>query len=552
MEGNIREAVGSALAKLGAEGVAFTVERPGDAAYGDYATNAALVSAKQIGRSPRELADELARSLASALGAAAAKIEAAGPGFVNITLSRNAVTLAVAEADAQGETWGRNTAEKGKRVFIEYSNPNAFKEMHIGHLVGTIIGEALSRLIENCGATVARATFGGDIGPNVAKALWGLRKKGIAEPVSAQQIGTAYIEGSTAYESDPRAKEEIDSLNQALYAGSDGALAELWRRGRDVSTEEFRRIWRVLGTRFDFEFFDSDTVEIGMRVVRDGLAKGVFKESDGAVIYDGEAKGVDTMVFITSHGTPTYEAKDIGLAFLKEERWASDASIIVSGSEQTGRFKTVLAALRDSAPLVAAKTKHVANGFLKLTSGKMSSREGNIIAAEDFIRSVIARAGEKNPDPLVAEQVAIGAIKYMILRQAPGQDIVFDPERSLSLEGDSGPYLQYALVRARSVLARAPESAKSAIPADPSREPYLLERVLLHFPEVAARAAREFAPNLLANYIIEAAGEWNAFYAKERIVGGDHEAHKLMLVRAFANTMTNGLALLGIPTPKTM
>ena len=184
-----------------------------------------------------------------------------------------------------------------------------------------------------------------------------------------------------------------------------------------------------------------------MRVVTDGLNKGVFEKSDGAIIYNGEKKGVHTMVFITSHNTPTYEAKDIGLAFLKEERWPSDEVIIVTGNEQTGRFKTILAALGEVAPLLAAKTKHLATGFLRLASGKMSSREGNVITAARFIQSVIERAFVRNADPLIAERVAIGAIKYMILRQAPGSDIIFDEEKSLSLEGDSGPYLQYALVR---------------------------------------------------------------------------------------------------------
>ncbi len=556
MEERIRKAVGEALEKLGAGEVAFVVERPSDPAHGDYATNAALAAFKRLGSppagGPRELADSLARSLIDTLGKdIASHVTVAGPGFVNITLAREAVTLAVAEADAKGMDFGTGNENLGKRVIIEYSNPNAFKEMHVGHLVGSVVGEALSRLIENSGATLARDTFGGDIGPNVAKALWGLRKSGITDPTTAQEIGTAYVEGSNAYENDPRAKEEIDALNQAIYAGTDRELMELWRRGRDVSMAEFRRIWKLLGTRFDFEFFDSDTTDIGLRVVRDGLDKGIFEKSDGAVIYNGEKKGVHTMVFITSHDTPTYEAKDIGLAFLKEERWPSDKVVIITGNEQTGRFRTVLAALADIAPLLAAKMTHVATGFLKLASGKMSSREGNVITAADFIRNVIEKASEKNADPLVAEQVAIGAIKYMVLRQAPGSDIIFDEEKSLSLEGDSGPYLQYALVRAKSVLAQAAGSKQQAVGSSPG-QPYVLERIILHFPEVAARAARELAPNLLVNYLTELAGEWNSFYAQERIIGGDHEAHKLLVARAFVNTMTNGLTLLGIPTPEKM
>jgi arginyl-tRNA synthetase len=550
MEERIRKAVSEFLVSSGAPDAPFVVERPSESAHGDYTTNAALVAAKALGKKPHEIADELARYLIGALGeSVVSHVGVAGPGFVNIKLAREAVTFAVAEADTQGTGWGKGSSEEGKRVMIEYSNPNAFKEMHIGHLVGTVVGEAVSRLIESTGAMVARDTFGGDIGPNVAKALWGLRKRGISEPTTAQEIGEAYVTGSNAYETDASAKAEIDALNQAVYAGADHELMELWRRGRDVSVEEFRRLWRLLGTHFDFEFFDSDTTDIGVRVVTDGLNKGVFEKSDGAIIYNGEKRGVHTMVFITSHDTPTYEAKDIGLAFLKEERWPSDGVIIVTGNEQTGRFKTVLAALSEIAPLLAAKTEHVATGFLKLSAGKMSSRAGTVITANDFIQDVISRAGEKNPDPLVAEQVAIGAIKYMVLRQAPGSDIIFDPEKSLSLEGDSGPYLQYALVRAKSVLEKSGvESGKVKSPDTP----YLLERSILHFSEVAARAARELAPNLLVTYLTELASEWNSFYAQERIVGGEHEAYKLMLARAFVNTMTNGLNLLGIPTPEKM
>lgn len=549
MEERIRQAVAEALAWMGAGEIAFTVERPSESSFGDYTTNAALVAAKTLGKNPRELADSLAATLMETLGENTVSHAAvAGPGFVNIILSREAVTLAVAEARAQGSEWGRGAAEKEKRVIIEYSNPNAFKEMHIGHLVGTVVGEAVSRLIENAGATVARDTFGGDIGPNVAKALWSLQKGGVTGPTTAGEIGAAYTIGSAAYETSLEAKAEIDALNQMIYAGTDSALMELWRKGRDVSVAEFRRIWKLLGTHFDFEFFDSDTTEIGLRVVRDGLAKGVFEKSDSAIIYNGEGKGVHTMVFITSHDTPTYEAKDIGLAFLKEERWPSDLVIVVTGNEQTGRFKTVLAALADLAPLLAAKTEHLATGFLKLASGKMSSREGNVITASDFIRAVVEKANQKNEDPLIAEQVAIGAIKYMILRQAPGSDIIFDEEKSLSLEGDSGPYLQYALVRAKSVLVAANGAPVAGAPATP----YLIERIILHFPEVAARAARERAPNLLVNYLTELAGEWNSFYAQERIIGGEHETHKLLVARAFAQTMTNGLSLLGIPIPERM
>ena len=549
MEERIRLAVQEVLAQAGAPGLSPALERPAAGMHGDYATNAALVAAKALGKSPRALAEDLARALTKLLAATAIKVEVAGPGFVNITLAREAVMAVIAEAALRGDDWGRGNTEKGKRVMVEYSNPNAFKEMHVGHLLGTIIGESISRLIENEGATVARDTFGGDVGPNVAKALWALRKEGNNNPSDVRDIGRAYAEGARAYEEDTLAKEEIDALNQAIYARKDPVLVALWEKGRAISMEEFRRLWRLLGSRFDYEFFDSDTTESGLRLVRDGLARGIFRESDDAVIYDGEKKGVHTMVFITSHDTPTYEAKDIGLAFLREERWPSDQVIIITGNEQNGRFKTVFAALEELAPFVAAKTRQVGTGFLRLASGKMSSREGNVVTASDFIESVVQKAAEKNSDPLIAEQVAIGAIKYMVLRQAPGQDIIFDPEKSLSLQGDSGPYLQYALVRAKKILTYA-ENGEGG--SDEPETPYAIERHLIHFPEVVARAEKLLAPNLLVTYLTELASAWNAFYATEQVLGSPEEKYKQRVARAFAHTMENGLRLLGIPAPERM
>lgn len=555
MEERIRKAVSEALAQAGASETAFVVERPSDMSHGDYTTNAALVAAKTLSKNPRELADELARSLIDALGAnVASHVAVAGPGFVNITLAKEAVTLAVAEADAKGTEWGRGSVNKDQRVMVEYTDPNPFKEMHIGHLMSNAIGESIARLIKNTGAQTVHANYQGDVGPHVAKALWGLQKAGITEPSTAKELSEAYVAGNRAYEDNLETKAEIDELNRAVYRAEDRELMELWRKGRDISLAAFEEVYRVLGTTFDYYFFESEVSESGLRTVRDGITTGVFEESEGAIIYRGEKKGLHTLVFITSKGTPTYEAKEIGLAFLKEERWPSDRSVVATSTEQLGHFKVVKAALEEVAPLLGAKTEHFAHGSLRFTSGKMSSREGNVITAAGLIQNIIKKASEKNADPLVAEQVALGAIKYMILRQAPGSDIIFDEEKSLSLEGDSGPYLQYALVRARSIIVAVGEqkSSDTIIYDSVPETPYMIERMILHFPEVAARAARELAPNLLANYLIELAGEWNSFYAQERILGGDHEANKLLVARAFISTMNNGLTLLGIPAPEKM
>ena len=566
MEEKIRKATDEALVELGGEtarAVSFAVEWPTDMAHGDYAVNAALVASKALGKNPRELASELAPLIAKKLGDLARSVAVAGPGFINVTLSGTQIRTAIENAVELGEQFGTNDSEVGKKVMIEYSNPNSFKEIHIGHLMSNVIGESLSRIIAASGATVLRDTFGGDVGPHVAKALWGLMKSNVKEITSAKEIGNAYIQGSNAYEESPEAKKEIDELNTRIYdvvarqndthlTESDRELLDLWRTGREISMEEFERLFALLGTKFDYVFYDSDTTEIGMRVVHDGLERGIFKESEGAIIYEGKKKGLHTLVFITSRGTPTYETKDIGLAFLKEERDSTDEVLIVTAVEQIGHFNVFLAALEDIAPLIAKKTKHVAHGLLHLSSGKMSSRKGNVITADELLEEVVARTTAKNPDPLIAEQVAVGAVKYMILRQSAGSNITFDVEKSLSLEGDSGPYLQYALVRAKSIIAQKPIVKKVSANAKLPEHPYELARLIIRFPEVVARAQKELSPHYLAHYLTELAGEWNSFYAKERVIGGDHEEYKLQLAYAFVTTMENGLNLLGIPAPEKM
>jgi arginyl-tRNA synthetase len=569
MEERIRDAVQQVLDALGASQVQFAVEWPGDLAHGDYAVNAAMAASKQLGKSPREIAEAILPAIAQALGEDASRVEIAGPGFINVTLSANAIEHVLESASADSAAWGRNDAQAGKRVMIEYGNPNPFKEMHIGHLVGAVIGESISRLSEYEGATTLRDSFGGDVGPQVAKALWALQHEGATDIASANEIGRAYTHGATAYEESEDAKAQIDDLNTQIYkvvehqedtgilTEDERALLYLWQKGREVSVEEFSRIFALLGTKFDYTFFDSDTTKPGLDAVRDALAKGTFEESDGAVIYRGEKKGLHTLVFITSRGTPTYETKDIGLAFLKEMRCPTDKVIIITAIEQIGHFKVVLAALEDIAPTLAAKTVHVPHGLLQLTTGKMSSRKGNVITASEFIASLVEAATGRNPDPLIAEQVAIGALKYMILRSAPGSNIIFDPEQSLSLEGDSGPYLQYALVRAKSILAQSAEESATSTANEPAavetpEEVYTLARLISRFPEAVQKAQALQAPHTITTYLTQLAGEWNSFYARERIRGGEHEAYKLLLVRAFIATMENGLWLLGISAPERM
>ncbi|MCR4311079.1 MAG: arginine--tRNA ligase, partial [Candidatus Taylorbacteria bacterium] len=383
------------------------------------------------------------------------------------------------------------------------------------------------------------------------------------EQLSTKEWGEAYTFASEKYESDETAKAEINALNKKVFDKSDDEVNALYDAGRKVSLNHFENIYKKLDTKFDYYFFEGIEGREGQPIVLEYLERGVFEKSEGAIVYRGDKHGLHTRVFINSHGLPTYEAKELGLNRKKFEVEPDlDTSIIITANEQSDYFKVVLRAMGEIFPEIAKKTKHIAHGMLRFASGKMSSRTGNVITGESLIDAVEAmvhkkleeRELETREKNKIAEVVAVGAIKYSILKQAIGSDIIYDFEKSISFEGDSGPYLQYSYVRARSVVAKATEAkimpSFSAVPQDIS----LLERLLARFPEVVARAGSEYAPHYIATYLIELAGAFNSYYAQNKIIDStdNTSSYKVALAEAFSTVMRNGLYTLGIQVPEHM
>lgn len=530
----------------------IVLEHPADLKNGDYATGIALRLAKQVGKKPRELAEEIVTKLGVIEGVA--KIEVAGAGFINFYLSSQALAGAIADARDE-KSWGRNTLNKGKKVLVEYTDPNPFKEFHIGHLVPNALGESLSRLFEFSGAEVKRANYQGDVGIHVAKSLFVQLEKGIEDP-TLDDLAKAYPEGSRRYDEDPEAKQAIDELNKKIYDRSDPRINALYQKGRALSLAHFEEIYRILGTKFDFYFFESETGSIGVREVR--AHPDVFEESEGAVIFRGENHGLHTRVFINKLGLPTYEGKELGLARLKLEKYPFDLTLTITANEQEEYFKVVMKAMELALPDLHGKLAFKTNGLLRFAEGKMSSRLGNIITGEALINDLSGvakeRAAKSRADDVgkLAEHVAVAAIKYQILKQGFGKNIIFDRERALSLEGDSGPYLQYTHARAHAVVKKALEQGIDAT-IDTEAAPIDLSRFLHRFPEVVEKAANELEPHILTNYVLELASIFNRWYANEQILDGTSAAnHKVALTDAVRATLKNGLWLLGIPAPEKM
>ncbi|MCX6751519.1 MAG: arginine--tRNA ligase [Candidatus Nomurabacteria bacterium] len=582
MQEKIENLIREVLKKLDIEVKDIFLEHPADLKMGDFSTNVAMTVAKKNKTNPKELAEKIVASLKPGFGnlqkpGFLEKIEAKN-GFINFYLLQDFFVDSIKEI-LENKNFGQNNLFVNKKIMVEYTDPNPFKPFHIGHLMTNAIGESISRIVEFSGAKAIRANYQGDIGPHVAKAIYGLLKFGMPDedksiPQKARYIGELYAKGNDAYEADKNAKKEIDEINQKLYDRSDEKINGIYDWGRRVTLEAFEEIYKILGTSFNYYFFESLVAPIGEKIVQEN--KNVFEKSDGAVIFHAEKYDpkLHTRVFINSKGLPTYETKELGLSKMKFEKENPDISIVVTANEQGEYMKVVQKALELINPEYASKMKHIVHGMMRLASGKMSSRKGNVITGESLLLESCGQILEKIKDrdftdeekKQVSEEVGVAALKYSILKQNIGGDIIYDAEKSISFEGDSGPYLQYSYARANSVLEKAKK--ENMLPGFVFLKPGFgdlqkpgffepiseVEKLLYRFPEIVFKSAQEFEPHYIANYLIELARAFNTYYGNTKIIDKDDSAspYKVALTLAFSIVIKNGLYLLGIKAPERM
>lgn len=561
----IKQLIEQALADLSLKVEGFSVERPGESKNGDYASNVALVAFRQMAEkmngqantikvarggmeffdNPQQLADKIIEKIKEVKHPAILNMESAGAGFINFYLNPEFLVEQVKKVLELGDKYGVGTDVAGYKVMVEYTDPNPFKIFHIGHLLPNVIGESISRIAEANGAEVKRACYQGDVGLHVAKAIYGLK--------NGQSLFEAYAYGHKSAEESEGAKQEIIALNKKVYDRSDEEVNKLYDAGKQESLDYFETLYKKLGTKFDYYFFESEAGPFGKKVVEEHTD--IFKVGErGAVVYEGEQDGLHTRVFINSEGLPTYEAKELGLAKIKYDKYPYDYSIVVSANEISEYFKVLLAVMGKIYPELGAKTRHVANGMLRLPSGKMSSRTGNVMAAEDLIEEVKTRIkvkiaeGKKEGDISDEDltQIAVGAIKYSILKQDSSKDIIFDFDKSISFEGSSGPYLQYTFARTQSILEKA-KNEKIEIKLDKPEEVGEVEKLLSRFPEAVYRGGEELAPHHIVTYLTELTSAFNAYYANNKIVSEEeNSSYRVALTVAVGQVLKNGLNLLGI------
>ena len=615
----IRKELTAIIEKVfGVTGVAVELTPAPEGTGADFATNVAMRLAKPVGKAPREVAEDLRRELAASGGLMGVEATVAGPGFLNFRLGLAELKRQADEVVSRlGAAAGLVQDYAGKMVVAEFSDPNPFKVLHVGHLYTSVVGEAISRLLECAGAKVARANFGGDVGLHVGKTLWAVRERGYQPAdLTIERIAECYVEGTRAYEENEAAKVEITRLNKALYAiaergegdaveaegeaagavsadeaemADDKELAQLYWRGRELSYEYFKEFYARIGVKFDKFYPESTVAGRGLEEVRGHLGT-VYEESDGAVVYRGEKVGLHTRVFINREGVPTYEAKDVGLLFTKWDDWKFDESVVITGNEQKDYMRVVLASVREYAPELVERTQHLTHGLVKLAGNvKMSSRKGNFIKAVDVLDGVeellrregrtkseegqeVLAEGQKDRGERVDPRLVLAAVKYAFLRYKMGGDIIFDPQESVSMTGNSGVYLLYSAVRAKKILAKVEGGAeilskkvvqkegnrglsKKVVqenPAETAEFERKLYKKIVQYGEVLPVAVREKAPHKICTYLYELAQEFSRFYEAVPVAGSAREQERVELVWADLTVMQHGLGLLGIEIPEEM
>ncbi len=545
----LEQALKAAAKKLFNSEAEVELTRP-EEQFGDFASNIALQLAKKEAKNPREVAEVLAAEMKNTPGVA--DVTVAGPGFLNIKLTDEKLVQAIESSNNLLKPLA------GQEILVEFGDPNPFKEMHIGHLYSYIVGDAVSSLLETSGATVKRLSYHGDVGLHVAKAIFGLQELdkdnsqgGGADAIDRENfLGKAYAYGAEKYENDESAKSQIDEINQHIYQKDDLAINDLHKKGVDLSFDYFDKVLGLLNIKNDRRYLESQTLSAGKELVEKNT-NSVFEQSEGAIVYKGEKVGLHTRVFITSAGLPTYETKDLGLTELKNKDFPSAArSIIITANEQSEYFKVMLAALAEIDKPLADKTSHLSHGFVSLSTGKMSSRTGKVYAAMKLLLEVKDAVHAQYPDSDVRKEITFAAVKYSFLKHRIGSDIVLDIDESIGLEGNSGPYLQYAFARACGILQKANDSNLQPTTSNLESGERSLARKISEYPEVVAKAAADLMPHYICTYLYELAQVFNRFYEANRVVGDPREATRLNLVKAYADVLKNGLDLLNIAAPE--
>ena len=555
------------------------VEVPTDTKKGDLAFPCFRL-AKETKKNPNEIAAEIAEKVNAALPTWLDRAEALGP-YVNVFLCRKSfVTDVLTEVFTEGADYGSRQQGDGQKVIVEYSSPNIAKPFHVGHLGSTLIGKSLDSIYRFLGYTVTSINHLGDWGTQFGKMIVAYKRWGDKDEIEKTEIDglvKLYVRFHEEVENNPSLDEEARSWVVKMERGDEEGLA-LWKWFVDISMREFERIYARLGISFDLyrgESYYSDK----MQAVADSLQeKGLLQESQGAKIVDLEEHGMPPCLILRSDGGTLYPTRDVAAAIDRYETFSFDKCLYVTGNEQSLHFAQWMKVVELMGYEWAEGLLHISYGMTLFEGGKLSTRKGEVIKAEDLINESVEKTKkiieEKNPGlarkDRVAEQVGVGALVFNKLYVSRSKDSVFDWERVINFDGETGPYVQYAHARACSVLKKSlPESSKLdfgqmalGVVSKPSFDGNLLAddeafnvlRLLESFPSKVDEAAKKYEPFIIARYVVALAQAYNAFYHNNMILTDDMPTRnaRLALTAGVRQVLKTGLGLLNIQAPVVM
>lgn len=529
--------------------------------FGDFQTNFAMVNSKKIGKNPREIAKELVEQFDGK--GIIKKIELAGPGFINIYVSDEKLNEEITRFGSEKFEYGIDTS---RIVAIDYSSPNIAKRMHVGHLRSTIIGDALKKIYEEIGFKVYGDNHIGDWGTQFGKLIVAYNKwlnKEAYEKNAIEELERLYVLFSTESKKDPSLEEEAREELRKVQIGDPVNLA-LWKEFITYSMKEYQKVYDRLDIHFELVNGESFYNEMMPKVLDDLRQKGLAKEDDGALVVFFDENKLPPCIVQKKDGSFLYSTSDLATIKYRKEKLNVDIALYVVDERQAGHFKQVFEISRLLGGLYEYEKHHTQFGIMRFGNGMIfSSRGGNVIRLTDLLdqakEEVKKVVDEKNPNlseeerEKISEAVGVCAIKYFDLSQNRTSPILFEWDKVLSFEGNTGPYLQYTYVRIKSILNKVDKidkNAKVLVESSTEAERDLVSTIL-KLPTAVIKAYETKKPNVIADYVYDLAKKFNSFYNNEKILTASSEElrnSRILLSEKVGEALKKSLALLGIKT----
>jgi arginyl-tRNA synthetase len=534
------------------------IEIPPNSEMGDFAFPCFSLASK-LKKSPQQIAQELKIKLEKILSKSFEKIESNGP-YLNFFINRKllAVNL-IKDILTKKDSFGRLN-KNNKNVMIEFPSPNTNKPLHLGHLRNMSIGESISRICEFNGFNIIRANLNNDKGVHICKSMlaykkFGKNKKPDKKTKPDHFVGDFYVMFNEKSKKNPSLEKEAQEFLKKYEAG-DKETIELWKKMNKWALDGFKETYKKFGIKLDKEYYESQIYEKGKEIIYDGLKKGLFyKTDDGAIASRLIINSVLTdKILLRADKTSLYITQDIYLAKLKFEEFNLNSSIYVVANEQDYHFNVLFEILEKLGIASKQKLKHLSYGMVFLPTGKMKSREGTVVDADDLIEEIrkLMEQELKEREKLSKKElekrsllIALSAIKYFLLKIESKKNMIFNPKESINLEGDTGPYLLYSYARANSILKKAKKSSQISFEELEQEEINLIKKLSL-FKEIVVKSYNSLNPSLIANYSYELSKLFNEFYSKCPVLNSEKESFRLKLVESFKQVLKNSLYLLGI------